>query len=250
MLAMLTIAPKTDVAATAPYFLREMIYVILYSSLPIAIVVTLVGSLVGFLTVGPTFAVEVFKPDIKKFNIVKNLQQKFKMKTVIELIKSTLKIFGAAFLIYLIIKEHIQDIIITLSVPVIVSAYVFRVILLKIALVVGVYFVIIALADLIYQRLNFAKEMKMEKFEVKQEYKDTEGNPEIKSKRRQIAQEIAYDDGGVAQVKRAKTIVTNPEDIAAAIGDEPDKYKHSGEHREVNGRWEIERDHQNHNRCR
>src|SRR3990167_3388102 len=92
MLAMFTVATKTDLTSTAPYFLKEMIYVILYASLPIAIVVSIVGLLVGFLTVGPTFAVEVFKPDIKKFNIIKNLQHKFKMKTVIELIKSTLKI--------------------------------------------------------------------------------------------------------------------------------------------------------------
>ena len=51
--------------------------------------------------------------------------------------------------------------------------------------------------------------MMMEKFEVKQEYKDTEGDPHIKSKRRQTAQEIAYQEGPNA-VKRAKAIITNP----------------------------------------
>jgi flagellar biosynthesis protein FlhB len=65
--------------------------------------------------------------------------------------------------------------------------------------------------------------MKMEKFEVKQEYKDTEGSPEIKGKRRQIAQEIAYDEGPSA-VKRAKAVVTNPTHLAVAIGYEPQKY--------------------------
>ncbi len=60
--------------------------------------------------------------------------------------------------------------------------------------------------------------MKMEKFEVKQEYKNTEGDPHIKSKRRQIAQEIAYSEGPTGGVKRAQAVVTNPTHIAVAIG--------------------------------
>ena len=88
--------------------------------------------------------------------------------------------------------------------------------LLKVAVRVGIFFIAIAIFDLVYQKQNFAKEMKMEKFEVKQEYKDTEGNPEIKGKRRQVAQEIAYQDGP-AQVRRAKAVVTNPVHIAVAL---------------------------------
>ncbi|MBI3901171.1 MAG: EscU/YscU/HrcU family type III secretion system export apparatus switch protein, partial [Chlamydiia bacterium] len=101
---------------------------------------------------------------------------------------------------------------------------IFKKIIYKVAIWIGVYFIMIAVLDLIYQRFNFSKEMKMEKFEVKQEYKDTEGHPEIKSKRRQIAQEIAYDEG-TTNIRRAKAIVTNPHDIAVAIGYEPEKYK-------------------------
>jgi FlhB-like protein len=56
----------------------------------------------------------------------------------------------------------------------------------------------------------------MEKFEVKQEYKDTEGNPEIKSQRRRVAQEIAYQEGP-SGVKRARAVITNPIHIAVAI---------------------------------
>ncbi len=224
MLQMLTIAPKTDVVMTAPFFLKEMIQVVLWSSLPIAILVSIVGTIIGFLVVGPTFATEVFKPDMKRFNMVENLKQKFKMKTVVELIKSCFKIFGAALIIYLIAIKYVNDLAVTVALPPVAGAMVFQKILYKVIVAVGIYFILIAIFDLIYQRMNFAKEMKMEKFEVKQEYKDTEGNPEIKGKRRQLAQEIAYDQG-TSQVKRAKTIVTNPHDVAVAIGYEPEKYK-------------------------
>ena len=63
--------------------------------------------------------------------------------------------------------------------------------------------------------------MKMEKFEVKQEMKDTEGDPHIKSKRKQKAQELAYQEGPGAAAK-ARTVVTNPSTIAVAIEYDPD----------------------------
>lgn len=223
-LAMFTVAPKGGLEITAPFYLKEMIMVILYSSLPVAGMVSAVGIIVGFLVVGPTFAVEVFKPDIKRFNPVDNIKQKFKMKTLVELIKSILKIFGAGVLIYIAVRHDLPDLINTCKLPPIGGAVVFEKIMVKVIIWVGVYFILIAVGDLIYQRRDFANEMKMEKFDVKQELKDTDGNPEIKGKRRQLAQEIAYDEG-TTQVRRAKAVVTNPHDIAVAIGYEPTKYK-------------------------
>jgi type III secretion protein U len=224
MIQIFKTAPSTDLEMTAPFFLKEMIYVVLKTSLPIAGMVALVGTIVGFLIVGPTFAVEVFKPNPKKFNPVDNLKQKFKMKTLVELIKSILKIFGAAVLLFFAVRNDVGDLVATVALHPAVSLIVFKKIIYKVVIWIGVYFLIIAVADLVYQRYNFAKEMKMEKFEVKQEYKDTEGNPEIKSKRRQIAQEIAYDEG-TTNIRRARAVITNPKDVAVAIGYQPEKYK-------------------------
>lgn len=174
--------------------------------------------------VGPTFSIEALKPNIKKFNPVDNIKQKFKMKTLVELIKSVFKIFGAGVLLYISIRLSLKEVIASVAFPPAVSAIIFKKIIYRVVLWIGIYFILIAIADLIYQRFNFAKEMKMEKFEVKQEHKDTEGNPEIKGKRRQLAQEIAYDEG-TTQVRRAKTVITNPRDVAVAVGYEPEKYK-------------------------
>lgn len=223
MIQLLKMAPTTDLIKTAPYFIDEMIKIILYCSLPIAGLVAIIGVLVTFLVVGPMFSVEVFKPNFKKFNPVENLKQKFKMKTVIELTKSILKIVGAGYLIYLAVKGSIGELVATVSLPPLAAAMVFKQILTKVILWTGIYFFLIAIFDLAYQKARFAKDMKMEKFEVKQEYKDLEGHPEIKGKRRQLAQEIAYDEG-TSQIRRAKTLITNPHDIAVAIGYEPEKY--------------------------
>jgi type III secretion protein U len=224
MMEIFQTATKTSVDIAAPYFLKKMINVVLITSLPIAGIVAILGVLITFLVVGPTFAVEVFKPNFKKFNPVENIKQKFKMKTLVELFKSVFKIFGAGVLLYFAAYHDIETLAATVAVPPEVSLQIFKKIIYKVAIWIGVYFILIAVIDLIYQRFNFAKEMKMEKFEVKQEYKDTEGHPEIKSKRRQLAQEIAYDEG-TTNIRRARAIVSNPTDIAVAIGYEPDKYK-------------------------
>lgn len=197
-------------------FIASSISLILDSSLPIMLLVSGVGVLVNFLLIGPLFAVEAMKPDIKRLNPVTNIKNMFKLKTFVELLKSILKITGALILIYSVIYNSLQEIVATCGKPFFVSAIVFSDFLEKVIIRVGIFFIVIGIFDLVFQRKNFAKEMKMEKFEVKQEYKDTEGDPHIKSKRRQTAHEIAYQDGPRA-VMRAKAVITNPTHIAVAI---------------------------------
>lgn len=196
--------------------------VIFLCSIPILCIVAFVGVAITFLTVGPVFAVEVFKFDPKKFDPIQNLKSKFKMKTLVELLKSLLKIGVAAWLIYNVMYSSLPVLIRTLSIPTAGALLVFNAFLMEVVIKVGLFFIIVAIIDFAYQRFDFAKEMKMEKFEVKQEYKNTEGDPIIKSKRRQIAQEIAYSEGPMGGIKRAKAVVTNPTHIAVAIGYDKD----------------------------
>ena len=119
-------------------------------------------------------------------------------------------------LIYSVVWTSIPEIVSSAALPMVGCLMIFSDFLLKVIIRVGIFFLAIAIFDLIFQKRNFAKEMKMEKFEVKQEFKDTEGDPHIKGKRRQAAQEIAYQEGP-SSVKRAKAIITNPIHIAIAV---------------------------------
>lgn len=211
-----SISNNTDLQTRTPSVMIEAINVIYNTSLPIAIFTAIVGVLTGFLIVGPMFSLEAMKPDIKKLNPIDNIKNMFKFKTIFELLKSILKISGAVFLIYTVVWNSLPEIVSTAAMPVIGAAMVFNDFLVKVVIRVGIFFLAIALFDLIYQKKHFEKEMKMEKFEVKQEYKDTEGDPHVKSKRRQTAQEIAYQEGPAA-VKRAKAVITNPVHIAVAL---------------------------------
>lgn len=209
---------SSNLDVAIPQLYMQSAIVIFIASIPIMAIVCVVGVIVNFLTVGPVFALEVFKFDPKKFDPIQNLKAKFKLKTLVELLKSTLKLFIASYIIYQVMMDSLPVLIKTVSMPMLSALMIFDAFLMDVVARVGLFFIIIAIADFLYQKKTFAKEMRMEKFEVKQEYKNTEGDPHIKGKRKQIAQEIAYSDGPSAGVKKAKAVVTNPTHLAVAIG--------------------------------
>lgn len=202
---------------TVSQLFYESASVIFIASMPVLVLVSIIGVVINFLAVGPVFSFEVFKFDIKKFDPVQNLKSKFKLKTLVELLKSCLKIGIASYIIYDVMYASIPVLIKTVSMPLSGALMVFNSFLLEVVLKVGLFFIAIAVADFVYQRRDFAKEMKMEKFEVKQEYKNSEGDPQIKGKRRQIAQEIAYQEGPATTMKKASAVVTNPTHMAIVI---------------------------------
>lgn len=207
---------QEDFETKIPDYFYNALHVIMSCSFPVMIFVVFVGVIVSFLVVGPVFSLEPMKFNFKKLNPVEGIKQKFKIKVLVELLKSIAKISGAAIIIYFIIKGMLDQIISSVMLPVLGSAGIVHTFLIKAAVQVGLFFLLVALFDLAFQKKNFAKEMMMEKFEIKQEYKDTEGDPLIKGQRKQIQREIAYQDGP-SSAKRARVIVTNPTHIAVAL---------------------------------
>lgn len=209
--------PKDGLDLIIPNLYYQAALIIFSCSIPALAAVAGVGVVINFLSVGPVFALEVFKFDPKKFDPIKNLGAKFKLKTLVELGKSLLKISIATYLIYGVVYKSLPVLIQAVSMPMADSLMIFNAFMMEVVTKVGLFFLVVAVADFAYQKKNFASEMKMEKFEVKQEYKNSEGDPHIKSKRKQIAQEIAYSDGPAAGVKKSQAIVTNPTHLAIAI---------------------------------
>lgn len=208
---------KTDeIEEKIPSFFVVAMKVILESSLPIMVIVCFVGVLVSFLVNGPVFSFEAMKFDLKKLNPVEGIKNKFKLRVLVELLKSIAKITGAAIIIYLVVMSTLPKLIATVLMPVVGMASVVNEFLFTSTLRVGIFFLLVGLFDLAFQKHNFSKEMKMEKFEVKQEYKDTEGDPMIKGRRRELFREIAYQDGP-RTARKARAIITNPTHIAVAL---------------------------------
>ena len=161
-----TSVTNTELDTTILRLFFKSIEVIFLASIPVLGLVAAIGVIVNFLIVGPVFASEIFKFDWKKLNPIDNLKAKFKVKTLVELLKSVAKITIASYIIYLVMKKSVPVLVQTVSLPIAGSLMVFNAFLVEVIVKVGIFFLVIAVADFVYQKKAFANEMKMEKFEI------------------------------------------------------------------------------------
>lgn len=183
---------------------------------PFLLAVSAVAVGVGFLQTGPIFSGEPMKPQGKRLNIVENLKNMFKVTTLVELIKNIAKISLIFLIAYFVITDSIRDVVLTVRAdPETSTMLAGRLVAIFLAKVF-VVFIAIAIIDFMVQRWQYKKQLRMTKEEVKREYKQDEGDPLIKSMRRQLHQELAMSD--VRQnVRSADAVITNPTELAIAV---------------------------------
>lgn len=153
---------------------------------------------------------------LSKLSPLKGIKNLFSVKNLIEILKSILKIIILSVILYQLLKEEIVVLSRMLDINATVAmAYVLKEIMgmvFKICLV----FAAIAGFDYFYQRWSFEKQIKMTKEEVKEEYKQTEGNPQIKGRIRNLQQSMAR-SRMMQAVPDADVIIRNPTHYAVAL---------------------------------
>lgn len=183
---------------------------------PVLAATAVVGIVSNMAQVGLMFSAESVKPKLGKLNPASKLKQMVSLKNLVEFLKSVVKIAFLSILLFLVIRGAIRDLVkipacgLDCILPVLASLFT------TIAGYTIAAFVIIAFADYVYQKIQFNKEHMMTKDEVKREYKESEGDPHIKGKRKQFAHELLtarMEDG----VRKSKVVVTNPTHIAIAL---------------------------------
>lgn len=198
--------------------LREAVYVLL----PIILIVIMVGMFAEFLQVGIVLAFEKLKPSGKKLDVMSNLKNIFSKKNLVELLKSIVKIAFLSVLVTLVIRDALPELMVVpysglAGLQTGVGGMIYT-LLINIA----VAYIIISLADLIWQRMQFRKQLMMSKAEVKQEHKEMEGDPHIKQKRKQLHKEMVM-QGAVSKTRKATALIVNPTHLAIAIFYDPDE---------------------------
>jgi len=184
--------------------------------LPIAVPIMLVGMLVVFVVTGPVFTFETLKPKFEKISPLKGLKRLFSTRSLAEFIKSILKLCVITVACWIVVEDlfphtlkstrqsvgDITDLLVTGS--------------MQIAALVAFIFFFIALADVLYQRWEHMKSMKMSQKEIRDEHKESEGDPQLKAKIRQVQMEQAR-GRMMADVPKADVVITNPTHIAVAL---------------------------------
>lgn len=191
--------------------------------LPILGLVVLLGAFAETMQVGILFAFEAIKPSGKKLDLVANAKNMLGAKSWIELGKSTLKVSALGAVVTLALRDELSHLI---TMPrgglEAVGASVASLLRSLFVQVAGI-FALLALFDYVLQKRRYRKDLMMSKDEVKREYKEMEGDPHIKHKRRHLHQEL-LESNSAAAARKASVVVTNPTHLAIAMRyDDPER---------------------------
>lgn len=192
--------------------------------LSIMLPVLAIGTLVAF--VGDLVQVKwkptskPMQPKFSKMNPVKGLKKIISPNSLVELLKSFLKIGVIGYLVYTTLQDKLNMLMLLYDVPLLQAVLEIGELVIDLGLKISLLYIVIAAADFIYQKWKFKEDMKMSKQEVKEEFKNAEGDPQIKSKIRQKMMEASR-RRMMQALPEADVVITNPTHFAVAIKYDP-----------------------------
>lgn len=164
------------------------------------------------------------KPRLGKLSPINGFKRLFNVKQLFEVAKSIVMIAVIGVVVYMTIKDKLSVLYTFYDISLYEALSVIGDIIVDLGIKISVVFVIIGIIDFIYQRRKFREEMKMTKQEVKDEYKNSEGDPQVKGQIRRKMQEISR-RRMMEALPQADVVITNPTHFAVALQYEPNQGK-------------------------
>ncbi len=185
--------------------------------LPILILASIMGILGDLIQIGPLFTTKPMEFNAEKFNPTKYFKNLMSPKTLFDLFKNIAKVIILGIIGYMVYKEHFEDILMLAAIDNHFAIMIqFGSLMLDFVIKAGIAFLIIAAADYGVTKWKFLQDQKMSFKEVKDEYKNSEGDPNVKAALRQRRQQLLQQKMMDA-VTTCDFVVTNPTHIACAI---------------------------------
>lgn len=192
--------------------LKEMALIIL----PFMAIAVVAGIVANYLQFGFLFTTETMKFDLKKMDPIKGIKKIVSVRAIVNLIKSILKISFIGTVTVVIVWMNLEEVL-SLSFQ---SPWDTLTTVAKLTGLMGIAasltLVIIAIIDYIYEKYEYEKQLKMSKQDIKDEYKNAEGDPKIKSKIKQRQREMAM-RRMMQEIPNADVVITNPTHYAIAL---------------------------------
>lgn len=184
------------ISQDAPFEEAPQIYVysmvsLLKCALPLLAVSMALGILGHGIQTRFLFTMESVKPKFSKLNPISGIKNMFSLKKVVDLVKNLIKIAILLVLLYNLVISDLSPIARMIDTPIFRSATQMLSMVFELVKKVCIAFAVVAFFDFLYQRWDYENNLKMTKQEVKEEYKMTEGNPEIKGRIRRIQRQMA-----------------------------------------------------------
>lgn len=195
---------------------RDGLLQILLICAPIFVFGALISFVINVFQVKWKVTAKPLKPKFNKFNPVSGFKKMFSKDKLFDLVKSIAKILLIGLVAYNRLKDEQQMIGKLYSMELVPAVLYIGDIVINTGILISVVYMLIGLADFIYQKFKFKKDMRMTKQEVKDEYKQTEGDPQIKGRIKQKMREAAQ-RRMMQSLPEADVVITNPTHYACAI---------------------------------
>ncbi|QDE89391.1 EscU/YscU/HrcU family type III secretion system export apparatus switch protein [Myxococcus xanthus] len=205
-----------DLSVATGQLLYLGVRAVLLVSLPVLAGGAIVGGLMEYLQVGTLFTMDPLIPKMEKLNPIQGMKNLFNKKAIVELLKNLIKISVTAYVVYGVVRDSMPMVAETLRQDTRGIMAIMGELVTRVATRVALLFVLFGVFDVWWQRKSFMKDMMMTKEEVKKEYKQSEGDPHHKAKRKEMHQEI-MEGAQMEAVREADVIVTNPDHVAVAL---------------------------------
>lgn len=184
--------------------------------LPMMAALLIIGIIANVAQFGFNFKEDLMVPDFKKINPLSGIKNLVSLKALVELLKSIIKIGFVGLIAYLVVRKELVTIPSLIHAEVAETAAYMGQVAFQIAFFVCLGLIVLAAADFAYQRWQHQKNLMMTKQEIKEERKQSDGDPQVKSRIRSMQMEMAQ-RRMMAAIPSADVVITNPTHFAIAI---------------------------------
>ena len=203
-------------------FLEQQIYLILKIIWPILLIMFLIGIGANLLQVGFLFTTTPLEPKLSKITALTGLKRLFSLAPWGELLKGLAKIGIIGYISYLTVQDEFTQLIELMDVEIGNASYYLAKICYIMSIKIAVLLILIGVIDFFFQKRKHHQGMMMSRQEVKDENKQSEGDPAVKGRQRQLAMEMMR-KSMMNEVPKATVVITNPTYIAIALQYERDQ---------------------------
>lgn len=203
-------------SVAASHYMADILLQMLLTMLPFLLFGFVITFLVSVVQVGWKVTGKPLKPDLNKFNPINGFKRIISKDSLFELLKSIIKIAVIFWVAYSRVKNHKEELFILYEIPLNQAIALIGSVIIDTGLYIGIVYLVIGFADFAYQKHKFNEDMKMTKQEVKDEFKNTEGDPQIKGRQRRKMQETSQ-RRMMHDVPKADVVITNPTHLAVAV---------------------------------
>ena len=212
-----TLRPVELTPETTAVIMQNWVLIALRTLLPIALVLLAIGVVAGTLQTRFLFTVRALVPRFSTLNPVTGITRIFSLRTLTELLKGLIKLAAIGYIAYRSVRGLVPQFPNLMAQTVRAGMAAIADMMLDVMLAVGLAYLAIGVLDYGYQYWEFRRSMRMTKQEVKQEHREQEGAPELKSRQRQRMRELAMRRRALKEVPTADVVVTNPTHFAVAL---------------------------------